>query len=80
MGLALDGEGNVYVSDDERNDVQVFSPDGNFLRKFGGYGRGEGQINGAATSPSTVRAQFGYLTRRTTALTDSRVTASRLLL
>jgi hypothetical protein len=33
--IELDGEGNVYVLDDERDDVQVFDPEGEHLRNVG---------------------------------------------
>ncbi len=34
-GIALDASGNVYVGDTNNNRVQVFSPEGRFLRKLG---------------------------------------------
>lgn len=36
-GIDLDSEGNIYVSDCEKNIVQKFDNDGNFIRKFTGY-------------------------------------------
>ena len=36
MGVALDGAGNVYVSEPPRRRVRVFSPEGQILREFGG--------------------------------------------
>ena len=33
-GLSLDNNGNVYVADRENNRVQVFDPNGKFLRQF----------------------------------------------
>lgn len=43
--LAADAEGNVYVLDNQTNDVRVFSPFGEHLRAFGRGGRGPGELN-----------------------------------
>jgi DNA-binding beta-propeller fold protein YncE len=43
--VACDRQGNVYVSDEKRHDVQVFDGEGAFLRRFGGPGSGPGQFN-----------------------------------
>ena len=43
--LDVDSFGNVYVIDASRNDVQVFDPDGHFLRKWGSAGSAAGQFN-----------------------------------
>jgi len=43
--VALDKDINVYVSDEARNDVQVFDSDGNFLRKWGSKGTGPGEFD-----------------------------------
>jgi DNA-binding beta-propeller fold protein YncE len=44
--LAVDrGSGNVYVSDQRRHDVQTFDRDGAFIRKWGTFGAGAGQMN-----------------------------------
>jgi len=45
-GIAFDGEGNMYVADTFHDQVQVFSKEGIFLRKFGESGSELGQING----------------------------------
>ncbi len=45
-GLALDSDGNIYVSDPQLNHVQVFSHDGQSLYTFGETGTGIGQFNG----------------------------------
>ncbi|MFN8636144.1 MAG: hypothetical protein U0893_20025 [Chloroflexota bacterium] len=37
--------GNVYVSDQKRHDVQMFDRDGVFIRKWGAFGAGDGQMN-----------------------------------
>jgi DNA-binding beta-propeller fold protein YncE len=35
--IQLDGAGEIYVGDRENNRVQVFDPNGKFLRQFGGF-------------------------------------------
>lgn len=45
-GLAMDNDGNIYVSDPHLNHVQVFSHDGQSLYTFGETGTGIGQFNG----------------------------------
>jgi DNA-binding beta-propeller fold protein YncE len=39
-GIVVDASGNVYVADFENHRVQVFSPEGRFLRKWGSEGVG----------------------------------------
>ncbi len=43
-GLAMDSDGNVYVSDFRNNRIQKFTHDGTFLAKWGSYGSGDGQF------------------------------------
>jgi len=45
LGIAVDGAGNVYVTDFGNNPVQVFDAEGRFLRKWGSRGDGDGQFN-----------------------------------
>lgn len=45
-GLAMDNDGNIYVSDPQLNRVQVFSHDGQSLYTFGETGTGIGQFSG----------------------------------
>jgi DNA-binding beta-propeller fold protein YncE len=45
-GLAMDGDGNIYLTDPQLNQLQVFSHSGEFLYKFGESGTGPGQFNG----------------------------------
>jgi len=40
--VAVDGDGNVYVSDTFNNRVEIFDADGNFIRTFGKAGDGPG--------------------------------------
>jgi DNA-binding beta-propeller fold protein YncE len=43
--VAIDAEGNIYVSDTGNKRVQVFSPDGQFLGQWGGFGVEDGQMD-----------------------------------
>jgi uncharacterized protein (TIGR03663 family) len=44
-GLAVDGEGNLYVLDSGNGRIQKFSLDGRFLKAAGSTGDGEGEFN-----------------------------------
>lgn len=44
-GVAIDSQGNVYVSDTFNHRVQKFDSSGNFVMKFGEYGMGDGQFS-----------------------------------
>jgi hypothetical protein len=44
-GVAVDGDGNVYVGDCENHRVQKFTNDGTFLSKWGSAGSGDGEFN-----------------------------------
>ena len=46
--VALDKQGNVYVSDDWLNRISAFDKDGNFLQAWGTTGSGAGQLDGPA--------------------------------
>ena len=46
--IAVDGENNVFATDDFLNRVSVFDPEGAFLSNWGEPGSGEGQLNGPA--------------------------------
>jgi DNA-binding beta-propeller fold protein YncE len=45
MGVAVDGTGNVYVTDADKDCVVVFDRSGQVLRMFGSSGTGNGQFN-----------------------------------
>jgi DNA-binding beta-propeller fold protein YncE len=47
-GIALDGEENVYVTDEWLNRISIFSKHGNFLRHWGNPGAGDGELHGPA--------------------------------
>ena len=42
--IAVGGNGMVYISDNGNDRVQVFTPQGRFIRQFGSYGGGKGQF------------------------------------
>ena len=44
-GLAIDGDGNVYVVDTNNRRIQVFDLQGRFLRKWGTEGEEDGQFS-----------------------------------
>jgi DNA-binding beta-propeller fold protein YncE len=43
--LAVDSHGLVYVSDSGNARIQVFTPEGRFVRQFGSFGEGSGQFH-----------------------------------
>ena len=46
--LALDSQGNVYVSDDWLNRITIFDADGSFLSQWGTSGSAQGELDGPA--------------------------------
>ncbi|MGQ9572852.1 MAG: flippase activity-associated protein Agl23 [Dehalococcoidia bacterium] len=44
-GLALDGDGNLYVADSGNHRIQKFDRKGQFVAEVGSYGNGEGEFN-----------------------------------
>lgn len=44
-GLVVNGQGQVYVVDPYQARISVFSENGEFIRKTGGYGTSQGQLN-----------------------------------
>jgi uncharacterized protein (TIGR03663 family) len=44
-GLAVDGDGNLYVADSGNHRVQKFDAEGKFIAEVGSSGKGEGQFN-----------------------------------
>jgi DNA-binding beta-propeller fold protein YncE len=42
--ITVGADGKVYVSDSGNGRVQVFTPQGRFIRQFGSYGSGKGQF------------------------------------
>jgi DNA-binding beta-propeller fold protein YncE len=45
-GIALDGQENVYVTDEWLNRISIFAQDGTFLRDWGTAGSDAGEFNG----------------------------------
>ena len=45
VSVAVDGNGNVYVSDETRDDVQVFTADGMYIRTIGEHGSEPRQLD-----------------------------------
>lgn len=44
-GIAIDSKGNIYVADTDNNRIQVFNPEGEFIRQWGEAGDGNGQFS-----------------------------------
>jgi len=44
-GIAVDGVGDVYVSDTGNHRIEKFDREGNFIAQWGGFGNGDGQFN-----------------------------------
>ena len=44
-GIEVDSNGNIYLADEHRHDVQVWDKDHNFALKWGGLGAGDTQMN-----------------------------------
>jgi DNA-binding beta-propeller fold protein YncE len=45
VAIARDSQGRIYVSDEKRQDVQIFDANGTFIRKFGGAGKEPDRFN-----------------------------------
>lgn len=44
-GIAVDDQGDVYVTDTGNHRVEKFDREGNFIAQWGGFGGGDGQFN-----------------------------------
>ncbi|RMH05045.1 MAG: hypothetical protein D6704_10190 [Nitrospirae bacterium] len=44
-GIAVDANGDVFVTDTGNQRIQKFDRDGNFITQWGGFGNGDGQFN-----------------------------------
>lgn len=56
-GIAVDSEGQLYVTDAQHDVVLLFSPSGSFLLAVGGSGAGPGGLS----LPAGVATRDGYL-------------------
>ncbi len=45
LSAATDSKGNIFISDHDGRQVHKYSPDGDYMRSFGGMGRGPGEFN-----------------------------------
>ena len=45
-GIAIDGGGHVYISDEHLHRISIFSADGDFVSSWGVHGAGEGELDG----------------------------------
>ncbi len=45
MHVAVDTNGNIYVTNDDRNSVIKFDSNGNYITKWGSFGGGDSQFN-----------------------------------
>ena len=43
--IAVNSKGTIALSDDEKDCILMFDKDGNFVRKFGSYGKGPGELS-----------------------------------
>jgi len=43
-GIAINSKGNIFVSDNENNRIQIFSSEGEFISTFGSKGGDDGQF------------------------------------
>lgn len=56
--LAVDNDGNLYVSDNVDSQVHRFGPDGNYLGAFGGEGEGPGEFRNVSNLTLTPDAIY----------------------
>jgi DNA-binding beta-propeller fold protein YncE len=56
--LAIDPQGNLWVTDAQAHQFQVFTPDGTFLEAWGTPGSGDGELNLIASGYSYGGAAF----------------------
>ena len=45
MALNFDSDGNMFIVDNSNHRIQVFKPDGKFLRSLGKHGTYDGELN-----------------------------------
>ncbi len=67
-GVAVAGDGRIYVGDAQALEVRVYSPDGEFLFRFGRKGEGPGEfgnISGLRLAPEGIAVVDGQQARVT---------------
>ena len=78
-GIAVDGDGNVYVSDYAQDRVVKFGPDGSVLAQWGGSGSGARPVQRARSAwPSTTATRCSSSISSTIACSASRADGSVL--
>ena len=45
-GIAIDGDGRVYVSDEQLHRITIFTASGDFVSSWGTHGSGQGELDG----------------------------------
>ena len=45
MGIVVDSNDVIYISESNNHRISLFTRDGHFLRSFGTQGKGSGQFN-----------------------------------
>jgi DNA-binding beta-propeller fold protein YncE len=63
-GIAIDSSDNVYVVDEERQDVQKFDSNGTFILKLGSGGSGMGQFSNRLEDVAVDRSDNVYVVDR----------------
>ncbi len=71
QGIATDSEGNIWVADTGNNRIEEFNAKGEFIRKVGTVGTGNGQLNGPSGLASTQKETSGSPTPSTTGFRSS---------
>ncbi len=74
FGVAVDGQGNVYVCDVKNARIQKFDSGGKFLAKSGRSGSGDGYFTGQLADIAVDAQGNVYVTDRENGLQSSTVT------
>ena len=74
--IALDAQGNVYISDEWLNRISIFDKDGKFLGKWGKAGSGDGELQPAIRAGDQLTGRFWCPIPATIAFRSSRWTGN----